>query len=76
MVIIMQIINKYCPFCEIEHDLEKRIKKHLCLIKNEKVEYMMESFYCNITEEEFWTGEMLDKNLKNARIAYRNKINI
>lgn len=67
----MQIIISYCPLCDNEHDLEKRVKFHACLIKNKKIEYLMQSLYCCNKNDEFWTEEMMKDNLNIARLEYK-----
>jgi hypothetical protein len=68
---MMRMIKKYCPFCDKEHDLELRNKNHKCLVKNKPVKYLMSSYYCHHTEEEFWSDYMINDNLNKAREAYK-----
>lgn len=74
--ILLEKIHMDCPLCDKVHDVEKR--KHIAstVIKGEEVSYEEIFYFCpNVDEEEneFVTGTILNKNLLNARNAYRIK---
>lgn len=60
-----------CPFCEEEHEVSIMQYKACGLVKNERVEYMKSVYYCEREDEEFAPEQMMDKNLFEAREAYR-----
>lgn len=64
---------RYCPFCEEEHEviLKKEIRKDT--VKECEIDYEVYFYECNVCNEEFEDGEILDKNLMSMRDAYRVK---
>ncbi|MGL5637766.1 MAG: type II TA system antitoxin MqsA family protein, partial [Cetobacterium sp.] len=66
---------KYCELCD-EHHLEVRKKVVTTDFRNTKIEYESEAGFCPNLEEEILIDDMLDKNLKNMREAYRSKVNL
>lgn len=67
---------RFCPICEEEHEIilikKKQVSKiRECEIKNDVFVYL-----CEISNEEFEDGELLDINLTAMRDAYRLKNNL
>ena len=74
--ILLEKIHMDCPLCDKVHDVEKRKRITSTIIKGEEVSYEEIFYFCpNVDEEEkeFVTGSILNKNLLNARNAYRIK---
>ncbi len=69
-------VRMRCPLCGKEHEIEERMRTAGIIIKEDEVFYE-ETFYCcpNMGDEEneFEMGPMINKNLMNARNAYRRK---
>ncbi len=77
--ILIRKIHMECPLCDKTHELEERKRTTVTVIKNEEVEYDECFYFCMNADEdenEFETGEMLNKNLLNARNAYRKKMGL
>lgn len=65
-----------CPVCGQTHEVEERERLATITIKGEDVTYLERYYYCSNAKEyenEFATGIMTNRNLLNARNAYRNK---
>ena len=71
---------QYCPFCNIEHEVQIIHTETSLEIKGDIVEYIEEGFACPNTMNEdgnSWApGKMFDENLLRARDAYRVKHNL
>ena len=66
----------YCPFCDKEHEIETVEKEAIVKIKGEEVKYIEQNYYCNLCDEKFCDGEMIDNNLLNAKDQYRKNHNL
>lgn len=77
---LVETIQRDCPFCDEVHTLEKRRRIGSMLIKGEPVQFEETYFFCpncaDDDENEFVPAELMDKNLQNARNAYRAKHNL
>ena len=75
----MELIRKVrldCPICGKTHEVEERKDTTTTIIKGEEVAYEERYYFCpdaKDEENEFVSGEMLDENLSNARMAYQEK---
>ena len=75
----MELIRKVrldCPICGKTHEVEERKEITTTIIKREEVSYEERYYFCpnaKDAENGFETGEMLNKNLSNARMAYQEK---
>lgn len=68
--------EKYCPLCGGVHEILGKNEKTRTKIKGEEVEYDETFYYCPIGfdgEHKYVSGKLLDRNLLNARNAYRKK---
>ena len=74
--ILLRKIQRECPLCGKIHELEERARNNIVVIKGEEVEYEETFCFCENgdgEEKEFTTGKMENRNLLNARNAYRRK---
>jgi putative zinc finger/helix-turn-helix YgiT family protein len=65
-----------CPLCDQTHEVEERERLSKVIIKGEEVTYPENYYFCSHAKEsenEFVTGAMANRNLLNARNAYRVK---
>ena len=65
-----------CPLCDRTHEVEERKRLATDTIRGEKITYEERFYRCTNSddeENEFETGSMVNKNLSNARRAYRAK---
>ena len=75
----MKLIRKVCldcPICGKMHEVEERKEITTTIIKGEEVAYEERYYFCpdaKDTGNGFETGEMLNENLSNARMAYQKK---
>ena len=63
-----------CPLCDKMHKVEERKRFTEVILKGDKVKYEERFYFCINSDEdenEFYTGSMLNENLRNARNAYR-----
>lgn len=63
-----------CPLCGRTHEVEERKRITSIILKGEEVTYEERYYFCanaDDDENEFETGSMTNKNLLNARNAYR-----
>lgn len=73
----IEIVDCHCPICGEFHKIEKRKRITQNIIKEKLVTYEEEYFFCpnaSDDENEFVTGEMLDKNFERARNEYKRMI--
>lgn len=73
---LIRKIHMNCPLCDKTHEVEERKRIATIVIKGEEVAYEERFYFCTNTdadENEFETGAMTNKNLLNARNAYRIK---
>lgn len=71
---LLRRVTISCPGCGKTHDVEERMRMTKTVIKEQEVEYDEIYFFCPDApedENEFENGSMLNKNLLNARNAYR-----
>jgi len=71
---ILKKIQMNCPVCDKLHEVEERQRITSMSIKGEEILYKEKYYYCSNGDEderEFETGSMTNKNLLNARNAYR-----
>lgn len=72
---LIERIERDCPLCNKIHLIEKRKRKSVMLIKGEKVAYEEIYFFCpdsvGCDEDEFVSAKLMNRNLQNARDAYR-----
>lgn len=77
---LVETIQRDCPFCDEVHTIEKRTRLGSILIKGEPVKFNETYFFCpnhkNDDENEFVSAELMDKNMQNARNAYRINHNL
>ena len=59
-----------CKFCD-EYHLELKKEKRTANIKGKLIKYDAEYYFCPELEESFEDGELINKNLNNARNNYR-----
>ena len=74
--ILLGKITMECPLCDKVHEIERRKRTAVTIIKGEEIAY--EEHYClckNSAEDEreFATGKMENTNMLNARNVYRRK---
>ena len=65
-----------CPICGKSHTVQEYEDETNVEIKNDEVKYREHYFYCvnaNEDEHKFVNGQMMNKNMQNARNAYRIK---
>ena len=62
-----------CPVCGKKHEVEEHSHKATTIIKNEKVRYDENFYVCSelIDDNEFETGELVNRNIRNAQNSYR-----
>ena len=63
-----------CPLCDKTHEIEERKRFAAITLKGDKITYEERYYFCanaDENENEFETGSMTNKNLLNARNAYR-----
>ena len=73
---LIRKIHMNCPLCDKTHEVEERKRIATIVIKGEEVAYEERFYFCtnaDADENEFETGAMTNKNLLNARNAYRIK---
>ena len=76
---LIRKIHMSCPLCEKTHEVEERERLTSIIVKGENVTYEEKFYFCpnaNEDENEFVTGAMANKNLLNARNAYRIKMGL
>lgn len=71
--IIVKTQLLYCPECNLEHEVKLIKRRTKSLIKNQEVEHEETLYYCEVNDEIFETAEMANKNMLNARNAYRKQ---
>ena len=66
-------IEMQCPICGRKHEVEEISHKVTTIIKSEKIRYDAYYYICNAAAEdnEFETGELLNRNIRNAQNSYR-----
>lgn len=73
---LVRRIHMDCPLCDKVHDVEERKRMTTITLKRVKVAYEEKFYFCENADEdenEFETGAMTNRNLLNARNAYRRK---
>lgn len=73
---LIKKIHMECPLCDKVHEVDEMERTTTLTIKDEKVTYNERFYLCANSDEdenEFETGGMMNKNLLNARNAYRKK---
>ena len=73
---LIKKIHMECPLCDKIHEVDEMERTTTLTIKGEKVIYNERFYFCANSDEdenEFETGGMMNKNLLNARNAYRKK---
>lgn len=73
---LIRKVHMNCPLCDKTHEVEERKRITSITMKGEKVTYEERFYFCANADEdenEFETGTMTNKNLLNARNAYRIK---
>lgn len=73
---LIRRVHMNCPLCDKTHEVEERKRITSITMKGEEVTYEERFYFCANAEEdenEFETGTMTNKNLLNARNAYRVK---
>ena len=71
---LIRRVHMDCPLCDKIHEVEERKRVASVTLKGDRVTYEERFYFCaNADEEEneFETGSMTNKNLLNARNAYR-----
>jgi hypothetical protein len=58
-----------CKLCD-EYHLELKKENRTANVKGELIEYEAEYYFCPELEEAFEDGELINKNLNNARYKY------
>ena len=74
--ILIRKIHMNCPICDQIHEVEERKRSASTVIKGDLVTYEEHYFYCenaDLDECEFESASMTNRNLLNARNAYRVK---
>ncbi|MBQ7327736.1 MAG: DUF4065 domain-containing protein [Clostridia bacterium] len=74
-----KIINEeiiFCKECGMEHSVKLVQCETVAIIRDEKVTYTEQFYYCEQTEERFETSNQINSNLLAARDAYRVKNNL
>ena len=77
--VLIRKIRMECPLCDKVHEIEERERKTVTMIKGEEVTYEERYYFCANADEdenEFEIGNMMNKNLLNARNAYRMKVGL
>lgn len=74
----VELIERDCPICDKVHKIEKKKRKAVATIKNEKTEYDEYYYICTNTDgdNEFVFEKLMDENLQMARDSYRIKHNL
>ena len=73
---LIRKVHMDCPLCDKTHDVEERKRHATITLKGDKITYEERFYFCansNDEENEFETGSMTNRNLLNARNAYRVK---
>ncbi len=73
---LIKRVNMDCPICGRHHKVEEKERSAKIVIKDEKVTYKERFYFCENAKEdenEFASGAMANKNLLNAKNAYRIK---
>ncbi|MEW4413738.1 type II TA system antitoxin MqsA family protein [Clostridium sp. AN503] len=73
---LIRKIHMNCPLCDKIHEVEERKRDTTMTVKGEEVAYEEKFYFCANADEdeaEFESGSMTNKNLLNARNAYRVK---
>lgn len=76
---LIRKIHMDCPLCDKVHDVEERKRITTITLKGVEVVYEEKFYFCaNVdeAENEFETGAMTNRNLLNARNAYRIKMGL
>ncbi len=71
---LIRKLHMDCPLCGRTHEVEERKRITSIILKGEEVTYEERYYFCanaDDDENEFETGSMTNKNLLNARNAYR-----
>lgn len=74
---LIRKIHMDCPLCDKVHDVEERKRMTTITLKGVEVAYEEKFYFCanaNEDENEFETGAIINRNLLNARNAYRIKM--
>ena len=77
--ILVRKIHMDCPLCDKVHDVEERKRTTTITLKGVEVAYEEKFYFCTNADEdenEFETGAMTNRNLLNARNAYRIKMGL
>lgn len=77
--ILIKKVKMTCPLCDKEHEVEERKREATITIKGKKISYEEIYYFCENSEEEeneFVPGKINDKNLLNARNAYRKDMGL
>ena len=77
--ILVRKIHMDCPLCDKVHDVEERKRMTTITLKGVEVSYEEKFYFCTNADEdenEFETGAMTNRNLLNARNAYRIKMGL
>lgn len=77
--ILVRKIHMDCPLCDKVHDVEERKRMTTITLKGVEVAYEEKFYFCTNADEdenEFETGAMTNRNLLNARNAYRIKMGL
>lgn len=76
---LIRKIHMSCPLCDKTHEVEERKRITTITLKGEEVTYEERFYFCanaDKDENEFETGAMTNRNLLNARNAYRVKMGL
>ncbi|MGN0379281.1 MAG: type II TA system antitoxin MqsA family protein [Butyrivibrio sp.] len=76
---LIRKVHINCPLCGRTHDVEERSRIATITLKGEEVTYEERFYFCANSDEdenEFETGPMTNKNLLNARNAYRIRMGL
>lgn len=76
---LIRKIHMDCPLCDKVHDVEERKRMTTITLKGVEVAYEEKFYFCanaNEDENEFETAAMTNRNLLNARNAYRIKMGL
>lgn len=71
--------NRFCPFCDYEHEVEILERRAITNIKGQMVEYTEQFCQCTLSpseDNEFVYGKMMNENLRRARDSYRKDNNL
>ena len=77
--ILVRKIHMDCPLCDKVHDVEERKRMTTITLKGVEVAYEEKFYFCTNADEdenEFETGALTNRNLLNARNAYRIKMGL